>query len=231
MIPKKIHYVWLGKGQKPDMILKCINSWKEILYDYDIKEWNEDNFDLNSNNYIKKAYDEKKWAFASDLIRLIVLENEGGIYLDTDMYVLKRFDDFLNNNLVLGKEDNQHISAGMIASKSNNYFIRKCIEKYNSINERITIPRVLTDVYIDFKSDKNIKVFESIYFYPFDSHNINKFNFKNAPNNSYAVHMWNYSWGNKYVKLIKKIGVHKYFMYILNKMRIKKILKKILKIV
>ena len=78
MIPKIIHYVWLGRGSKNNLILDCINSWKKVLPDYEIKEWNEDNFDINSHPYIKKAYDNKKFAFASDLVRLIVLKNEGG---------------------------------------------------------------------------------------------------------------------------------------------------------
>ena len=86
-IPKTIHYCWFGKGQKSELMLKCINSWKKYLPDYEIIEWNEDNFDINSNEYVKEAYENKKYAFVTDYVRLYVLLNYGGIYMDTDVEV------------------------------------------------------------------------------------------------------------------------------------------------
>lgn len=87
MIPKKIHYVWVGGKEKPKNIRKCMKSWKKHLKDYEIIEWNENNFDINSHPFVKAAYNAKKWAFVSDYIRAYVIYNEGGIYLDTDVIV------------------------------------------------------------------------------------------------------------------------------------------------
>ena len=80
-IPKVIHYCWFGGKPKPSLVLKCIESWKRVLPGYEIKEWNESNFDINFNTYTKSAYDNKKWAFVSDVARLKALLDEGGIYL------------------------------------------------------------------------------------------------------------------------------------------------------
>lgn len=76
-IPKKIHYCWFGRGEKPELANKCIESWKEYCPDYEIKEWNEDNFDLNSNIYVKQAYESRKYAFVTDYVRLYALYNGG----------------------------------------------------------------------------------------------------------------------------------------------------------
>ena len=94
-IPKIIHYCWFGKGPKPELAIKCIESWKKYCPDYEIKEWNEDNFDLNYNAYVKEAYENKKWAFVTDVVRLYALVNYGGIYMDTDVEVIKPLDEFL----------------------------------------------------------------------------------------------------------------------------------------
>ena len=88
-IPKIIHYCWFGKGKKSELIEKCIASWKKYLPDYKIIEWNESNFDINSNIYCKEAYENKKYAFVSDYVRLYAVYNYGGIYFDTDLEVLK----------------------------------------------------------------------------------------------------------------------------------------------
>ena len=80
MIPKKIHYVWVGGNPKSKDIERCIKTWKKHLPDYEIIEWNENNFDINSNQYVKKAYEHKKWAFVSDYIRMYAIYNYGGIY-------------------------------------------------------------------------------------------------------------------------------------------------------
>ena len=82
-IPKVIHYCWFGKGKMPNLAEKCIESWKKYFPEYKIVCWNEDNFDVNQNRYAKEAYDAGKWAFVSDYVRLKVLHDEGGIYLDT----------------------------------------------------------------------------------------------------------------------------------------------------
>ena len=84
-IPKKIHYCWFGNGEKPESVKKCINSWKEKLPDYEIYEWNENNIDFKSNSYAREAYENKKWAFVTDYVRLLVLVKFGGFYFDTDV--------------------------------------------------------------------------------------------------------------------------------------------------
>lgn len=104
MIPKIIHYVWLGKKKKPRNILQCIDSWRNIMPDYNIKEWNENNFDCDSATFTKEAIALKKYAFAADYIRLFALQNEGGFYLDTDVMVYKSFDPIRNNKFVGGTE-------------------------------------------------------------------------------------------------------------------------------
>ena len=98
MIPKIIHYVWVGGKPLTPLAEKCIASWKKYCPDYEIKRWDEKTFDVNQNKYCKQAYECKKWAFASDFVRLYVLYNEGGIYLDSDIEVLKNFDDLLKIN-------------------------------------------------------------------------------------------------------------------------------------
>ena len=105
MIPKKIHYVWVGGKEKPNDIKKCIKSWKKHLKDYEIKEWNESNFDINSHPFTKGAYAAKKWAYVSDYIRMYALYNEGGIYLDTDNLVLENLDKFLKDRAFVGFEN------------------------------------------------------------------------------------------------------------------------------
>ena len=102
MIPKKIHYCWFGGNPLPPLAVKCIESWKKYLPDYEIKEWNESNFDLNYNDYVCEAYEVKKWAFITDVVRLYAMVTEGGIYKDTDVEVLKPLDDLLVYEAVSG---------------------------------------------------------------------------------------------------------------------------------
>lgn len=94
MIPKIIHYCWFGKGKKNRLIKRCIRSWKKRMPDYEIICWNEDNFDYTSVPFVKEAYEQKKWAFVADYVRLYALFHYGGIYLDTDSEVYKSFDFF-----------------------------------------------------------------------------------------------------------------------------------------
>ena len=117
MIPKKIHYVWFGKGEMNERSKKCLESWKKILPDYEIKEWNEDNFDINYNDFTKQAYENKKWAYLSDVVRLYALYTEGGIYMDTDVEIYKSLDEFLDLDGFIGFEDKHYLSTGTIGSK------------------------------------------------------------------------------------------------------------------
>ena len=109
MIPKKIHYCWFGGNPLPPLAVKCIESWKKYLPDYEIKEWNESNFDLNYNDYVREAYEAKKWAFITDVVRLYAMVTEGGIYMDTDVEVLKPLDELLQYDAVSGFESSSRI--------------------------------------------------------------------------------------------------------------------------
>lgn len=98
MIEKVIHYCWFGGAEKNEIILTCIESWKKFCPDYKIIEWNENNFDINMCDFIKEAYENKKWVFVSDFVRLYVLYNYGGIYLDTDVELMDSLDEWENSN-------------------------------------------------------------------------------------------------------------------------------------
>lgn len=104
MIPKIIHYCWFGNGTIPAYLQNCIDTWKKVMPDYEIKRWDETNFDVSRVPYVKDAYEKKKYAFVSDYARIYVLYNEGGIYLDTDVVVKRRFDPFLVHKIVTGIE-------------------------------------------------------------------------------------------------------------------------------
>ena len=105
MIPKVIHYCWFGRNPLPPLAKKCIESWKKYCPDYEIKEWNEDNFPMDYNDYVKEAYEAKKWAFITDVVRLFALVTEGGIYMDTDVEVIKPLDGLLQYEAVSGFEN------------------------------------------------------------------------------------------------------------------------------
>ena len=119
MLPKVIHYCWFGGAKKPKLVRDCIKSWRNHLTDYEIIEWNESNCDL-SHPFLNKCFELKKWAFVSDYIRLKVLYENGGIYLDTDMIVIKTFD-----NLLLKKLFSQSITLKYIYQQHsiNNTFV------------------------------------------------------------------------------------------------------------
>lgn len=114
MIPETIHYCWFGRNPKPKLALKCIKSWKKHCPDYEIIEWNEDNFDISSCPlYVRQAYEAKKWAFVTDYVRLKVVYEHGGIYLDTDVELLKGLDTLLKYNAYFGFEDGFYVNTGL----------------------------------------------------------------------------------------------------------------------
>lgn len=114
MIPKVIHYCWFGRNPKPKLAEKCIKSWRKYCPDYEIIEWNEDNFDISTCPlYVRQAYEAKKWAFVTDYVRLKVVFNHGGIYMDTDVELKKPLDTLLGHQGYFGFEDGVHISTGL----------------------------------------------------------------------------------------------------------------------
>ena len=104
MIPRVIHYCWFGHNPLPESAVKCINSWRQFFPDYEIKEWNESNFDVNAIPYTQQAYDAKKYAFVSDYARFWILYNYGGLYFDTDVEVIKPMDDIIERGPFMGIE-------------------------------------------------------------------------------------------------------------------------------
>ena len=108
-IPKVIHYCWFGRGKMPKLAEKCIESWKKYCPDYEIVCLTEDNFDINCCSYVKEAYEAKKYAFVTDYVRLFVMYEYGGIYMDTDVELVKNLDDFLKNQAFSGFESSNSI--------------------------------------------------------------------------------------------------------------------------
>lgn len=114
MIPKKIHYCWFGGNPLPELSLKCIESWRKYCPDYEIIEWNESNYDVTKNDYMRQAYESKKWGFVPDYARLDIIYNCGGIYLDTDVELIKPLDELLDLKAFAGVEQNsEYVALGL----------------------------------------------------------------------------------------------------------------------
>ena len=134
-IPKVIHYCWFGKGKMPSLAEKCIASWKKYCPDYEIICHNEDDFDISENRYAKEAYEAQKWAFVSDYARLKVLYENGGIYLDTDVEIIKPIDDLIRENGFMGFDDNGVISTGLgFACEKGNELVKTLLADYDDIS-------------------------------------------------------------------------------------------------
>lgn len=114
MIPKVIHYCWFGGNPLPELEQKCIASWKKYCPDYEIIEWNETNYDVNKCAYMKEAYQAKKWSFVSDCARFDIIYHHGGIYLDTDVEIIRNIDEFLKNRAFMGFENEDYVNPGLI---------------------------------------------------------------------------------------------------------------------
>lgn len=133
MIPKIIHYIWFGPNPFPKLVKKSIESWKKYLPDYEFKLWNENTFDINISQFTKQAYENKKWAFVSDYVRIWALKEYGGIYLDTDIEVLKSFSEsILAHKAVLGTDDGGYLTALMMAEPYHPFF-QEALAKYDQM--------------------------------------------------------------------------------------------------
>lgn len=134
MIPKTIHYCWFGRNPLPKLAQKCIKSWKKYCTDYQIVEWNEDNFDISACPlYVRQAYDAKKWAFVTDYVRLKIIYENGGIYLDTDVEIIKPLDSLLNHEAYFGFEDDVHINTGLgFGAIKHHPLIKELMDDYNN---------------------------------------------------------------------------------------------------
>ena len=135
MIPKIIHFCWFGDKEFPPEVINCMDSWKKKLPDYQVKMWNEDNFDCTIFKYCEEAYSAKKYAFVSDVCRLYALYNEGGIYLDTDVEVLKSFDDLLNLPGFIcyensARKDVMSVASAVIGAEKGNLWVKEQLDLY-----------------------------------------------------------------------------------------------------
>ena len=149
MIPKTIHYCWFGGKPLPPLAIKCLESWNKYLPVYEIIEWNESNFPVNSIPYTKEAADKGKWAFVSDYARFYILYHNGGIYLDTDVEILKSLNPFLKHHSFSGFESKDRVAPGLIlgAKKGcslmkklmNSYHERHFINQNGLLNEKTVV--------------------------------------------------------------------------------------------
>lgn len=177
MIPKIIHYCWFGDKPKDKLSLKCIESWKKYCPDYEIKEWNESNYDVTKNQYMYEAYQTKKWGFVPDFARLDIIYNEGGIYLDTDVEILKPIDEILNNKMFCCPETSGKIALGLgFGAVKHNKNIKKLMEMYEQLKfvaddgkSNCTPAPELQDVYfkkIGYKEQNKKQIINDITIYP-----------------------------------------------------------------
>lgn len=229
MIPKTIHYCWVGDKGKGQEVLDCIASWKSLHPDFQIKEWNELNFPLEQFPFASRMYNEKKWAFVADYVRLYALETEGGFYLDADMLLLQPLTQLIDHDCVLGEESPGVISAGMMGAVPHHPFIQACKKFYDEDSETLmTIPRALSMVYESYADKQSLVVLPPKTFYPFDSDHIKEWRGQNLGPDVIGVHLWHYSWGHPLNRFFKKIGVYALGKKIVEALGIKQTLKKIL---
>ena len=172
-IPKKIHYVWMGGKEKPEQIKRCMKTWKKFLKDYEIIEWNESNFDINSHPFVKKAYEAKKWAFVSDYVRAYAIYNQGGIYLDTDVLVVDELDQLLNNRAFVGYEAPNLPFTAVFGAEAGHPLIKDMLDYYDGLeinfefsdNNTLSVSKLLIDKYGCEIGNKDQTLIEDIHVY------------------------------------------------------------------
>jgi hypothetical protein len=205
---KIIHYCWFGENPKSAIIEKCVKSWSIYFPDWEIKEWNETNFDVNSNLYVKQAYEAKKYAFVSDYVRFLVLDLYGGIYFDTDVEVVKRFDDLLDDQAFAGFETDKYVAPGLVlyAKEPGNPIIQEARKWYenavfldeNGNRIRINVCGIFTGILKKhgfvangvLQNCDNMMIYPKDYFCPFDDAT----GILNRTDNTYAIHWYAKSW-------------------------------------
>ncbi|WP_288764175.1 glycosyltransferase [uncultured Weeksella sp.] len=213
MIPKKIHYCWFGKNPKPPLVEFCIASWKKYLPDYEIIEWNEENFDVSQNNFVKEAYAKQKWAFVSDFARAKVMYEWGGFYLDTDMELRNTLNDFIEYRAVCGFEIKGIPYSAFWGVEKEHILAKKMIEFYEQTSYQETPnTQIFSELLVnDFGADANKDEFQEL-----------KYGVKLFPSNyfsldlprNYVVHhfsgSWHGSWTeekNTYKEMVNMYGI------------------------
>lgn len=202
-IPKTIHYCWFGKGEKNEKIKYCMNTWRKYLKGYNFKEWNEENFDINSNIYCKQAYENGKWAFVSDYVRLYALVNEGGIYLDTDVEITNNLDDFLKEKSFMGYHSDNSIPSALMGCEKGNSVFNMLLMYYNDKNfilqngkmDETTNIDIITKLIVDkyeINLDNKLKKIDDLTIYPKEY-----FTQQDEKVKNYSIHHFNASWISK----------------------------------
>jgi hypothetical protein len=198
------------------MAQKCIASWRKYCPDYDIKEWNESNFDVNSNAYAQEAYKAKKWAFVSDYARLKILCEYGGFYMDTDSELRKPIDGLRHYNFICGSEENNDtigVTAGFFGVTPKNPAVTEILNIMESseYSNDTVLMKVLNNYFlgIGYIPSKTLQVIDDIYIYPpeYFSAKDNALGIYNITKNTYAVHHYSSSWRkyNRLKNIIKKL--------------------------
>ena len=215
-IPKKIHYCWFGGGEKSDLMKKCIKSWKDKMPTYEIIEWNESNF-VSDNQYFRQALEMKKYAFASDYARLKIVYEEGGVYLDTDVEIIKDLTPILANGGFMALETSNNVATGLgFAAEKGNEIVGKILDSYKDIPfitkqgiDNMPCPQRNTLSLKEcgfcpkqvIQKIENITIYPSEYFCPMD-YDTGKIT---LTNNTYAIHHYSYSWADEESKEILEI--------------------------
>ena len=219
MIPKIIHYCWFGRGEKPELAKKCIASWRRFCPNFEIREWNEDNCDYLAMPFMAEAYAAKKYAFVSDVMRLIVLEQYGGVYFDTDVEVVKDISLLLDDEGFIGFENDQFVNSGQVmAAVPHQPVMQAMIEEYKKLHftnadgtvNAVGCPHLNSDVMECFGLVRNgqeqvvsgIHVYPADYFNPLDSMTGKL----NKTENTYSIHWYSMSWLPKRTQMKAKLG-------------------------
>lgn len=202
MIPKIIHYCWFGGNPKNKRIEKCMETWKLKCPDYEFMEWNEDNFNVDDFLYVREAYNLKKWAYVSDVVRLYALDKYGGIYLDTDVEIVKDFSDLLLLDGFLGFEGKKWIATSVMGARKHHPIISNFLKAYeqrtfylNSPSNVVELTNLLVKEYGlqlngEYQKLDGIDIFPSDYFSPYDYLNGKLI----QDHNTYAIHWYDMSW-------------------------------------
>lgn len=227
MIPKVIHYCWFGRNPLPPLAKKCIASWKKYLPDYEIKEWNEDNFDVNMLPYTKEAYEAKKYAFVSDFARFWILYNYGGIYFDTDVEVIKNMDHIISQGDFMGSElditighNSIHVAPGLgLGAEAKRAFYKEIIDLYSTLHfilqdgtqNKKTVVQYTTELLIKHGLTNNGKIqyIAETHIYPCDYFcPISLLDFKlHKTENTICMHHYAGSWKEPKELRIKKLRI------------------------
>lgn len=205
-IPKIIHYCWFGLNPIPELEQKCIDSWSKFFPDYEIKFWNENNFDVNKVPFVRQAYENKKFAFVSDYVRMYALYEFGGIYFDTDLEIIKNIDYMLVDEAFLGFENRTMIAAGAIGAVPKHQLFGKMLDYYNNNSfqdengniDTTTIVKLLSNFLneMGFEQDNREQLIDGVHIYERDifypkKHKNNVFD---VTERSVSIHYGSASW-------------------------------------